>query len=87
MIHHVLMNANIKLLEYLIENFEDAGLSFNQIMIEGNNALHLALSASAFKKYRKRCEDCVQLIMQTENDRVLEDDQVEETYARLDINA
>jgi hypothetical protein len=46
------LNANVELLEYVITNFLEYGLSFEGVKIEGNNALHLALSSAAFPKFK-----------------------------------
>jgi len=70
-IHHILMNAHTELLDYIVREFGELGLTFCDLMpLEGNNALHLALSASGFGKYRARCVECFKLVVNFENERV-----------------
>jgi ankyrin repeat protein len=70
-IHHILMNAHTELLDYIVREYSEVGLTFTDLMpLEGNNALHLALSASGFGKYRARCVECFRLVVNYENERV-----------------
>lgn len=69
-IHHILMNAHTDLLDFVVREFGELGLTFSDLpALEGNNALHLALSASGFGKYRARCVECFRLVVTYENER------------------
>ena len=62
-LHHVLLNAHDKLLEYITSNYVEHGLNFNSVSLDGNPALHLALSSVGFLKYQARSVSCVKLIL------------------------
>ena len=62
-IHHVLLNASSKILDYLLLNDDLAPYNFGEISMEGNPALHLALALAPIAKYRERCIECVKLIL------------------------
>lgn len=82
-LHHVLLNANVELLQYLITTFTEYGLTFGSLEIEGNNALHLALSSAPFAKYRERSIECVKLLLKT---IVIEENEVRGELCSIDIN-
>ena len=54
-IHHILLNANASLLDYLLLNDDIAPFNFGNISMEGNTAIHLALALVSVAKYRDRC--------------------------------
>lgn len=56
------MNANPELLEWLL-NEEAFSFNLNEIQLEGNPAMHLALAYAPFKKYRERCVQCLRIII------------------------
>lgn len=62
-IHHVLLNASAKILDYLLVNNDIAPFNFGEISMEGNPALHLALALAPIAKYKDRCIECVKLIL------------------------
>jgi hypothetical protein len=74
-IHHILLNANANLLDYLLVNDDIAPYNFGNISMEGNSALHLALALVSVAKYRERCIECVKLIMSYNEQQILLDEE------------
>ena len=74
-IHHILLNANAKLLDYLLLNDDIAPFNFGNISMEGNPALHLALALVSVAKYRDRCIECVKLIISFNETQMLLDEE------------
>ena len=64
------MNANDQLLEYVLTNHynhicgkEGVG-GFNKVQLDGNFAIHLALSLGGYANYKDRASNCVKFIVQ-----------------------
>ena len=74
-IHHILLNGNAKLLDYLLVNDDLAPYNFGDISLEGNPALHLALALAPVARYRDRCVECVKLILSYNDQQVMLDEE------------
>jgi hypothetical protein len=58
------MNANDKLLQYILETLPEYNCNFNKISLDKNPALHLALSLAGFSKYKEKCKRIVKMILE-----------------------
>jgi hypothetical protein len=62
-LHHVLLNANDRLLAFIIGKLGDPVYFLNKVSIEGNSAIHLALSSASFAQFKARSVKCARLVL------------------------
>lgn len=65
--HHILMNANYALLKYSLNAYPEYNSDLPRQAFDQNPMTHLALSLVGYKKYRSKCLQSVQEIIDSQH--------------------